>query len=333
MKSRILVFAVSLLLLVSTSFSQKNEEKPKLHSDFYFGSYPVSRDGAALMANEKARLLLVGFHNKWDIEKIAKESKGSEVDLERLFADLQEVRYANERDQFTYEAMLPVIRDKDIKKIEKYLQNHISEFTSLIRSNWAEIESTITPMAGAKGVPPPQLMYQIVVGGILFGAMNEAFIEDATIMVNPPRRAGTQRYYAWLAESDPKLAGILKREQWESDGFTMVSIGPSLTTNRVPITTLRNEKGLIFDDPDARKLRTFMTIFSKEKLLPYFKKNRESFRLPIGQLDAGGYVRLADAFAWYYDQMANGAAAQLVSARLIQPPDAQYVYAIKVPGR
>ena len=54
MKSKILLFAASLLLLVSTGFSQKNQEKPKLHSDFYFGTYPLSRDAIALMANRNA---------------------------------------------------------------------------------------------------------------------------------------------------------------------------------------------------------------------------------------------------------------------------------------
>ena len=100
MKSRILVFAASLLLLASIGLSQKNQEKPKLHSDFYFGTYPLSRDAVTLMANEKARLLLVGFHNGWNIEKIAKESKTPEDELERLFADLQEIRFADEVDQF-----------------------------------------------------------------------------------------------------------------------------------------------------------------------------------------------------------------------------------------
>ena len=100
MKSRILVLVAS-LLLASTGLSQKNQEKPKLHSDFYFGSYPVSRDGATAMAKEKARLLLVGFHNGWDIEKIAKESKSPEDELERLFADLQEARFADEIDSFS----------------------------------------------------------------------------------------------------------------------------------------------------------------------------------------------------------------------------------------
>ena len=52
------------------------------------------------MAKERVRLLLVGFHNGWDIEKIAKESKSPEDELERLFADLQETRFADEVDSF-----------------------------------------------------------------------------------------------------------------------------------------------------------------------------------------------------------------------------------------
>jgi hypothetical protein len=80
-------------------------------------------------------------------------------------------------------------------------------------------------------------------------------------------------------------------------------------------------------------LRSFITIFSKERMLPHFKKNRESFRTALGQLDAGRYVRLADAFAWYYDQMANGVAAELAAAGVIQPPTTQYAYAMKAPGR
>jgi hypothetical protein len=54
-----------------------------------------------------------------------------------LFADLQEVRFADEVDQFDYRPMLPVIRDKDIKKIEKSLQAHISDFSFHQRANWA----------------------------------------------------------------------------------------------------------------------------------------------------------------------------------------------------
>ena len=152
-------------------------------------------------------------------------------------------------------------------------------------------------------------------------------------MVSPPRRASNQRYYAWLVESDPKLAGILKREQWESDGYTMVSIGKTIQQNRVSLSSIRMEKGMILEEAEARRLRSFLAIFCKERMLPHFKKNREGFRTTLGLLDAGSYVRLADAFAWYYDQMANGVASELAEARLIQPPASQYVYAMKAPGR
>ena len=334
MKSRILVLVAS-LLLASTGLSQKNQEKPKLHSDFYFGSYPVSRDGAAAMAKERARLLLVGFHNGWDIEKIAKESKSPEDELERLFADLQEARFADEVDSFSDRPMLPVIREKDIKKIQKSLEGHILEVTNLLRSNWPEIETGIAPaQTSAKDIPHDQLLYEIVVGGILFGGMNEAFFTDQTMMVPPPRREGSQRYYAWLVESDPKLAGTLKREQWDSGGFTLVTIGPNLPQTRTSLDRIRMDKGMVLEEADARRLRSFITIFTKERLLPYFKKNRSIFLEVVNQFDAGRYVRVSDAFAWYYDQIANGVVQQLVTARLIQPPSSgSYAYALKAPER
>ena len=332
MKSKIFFLAASLLLLASTGLSQKNQEKPKLHADFYFGSYPTSREGITMMASERVRLLLVGLHNGWDIEKIAKESKAPEEELERLFADLQEARLADEVDRFDQKPMLPIIREKDLKKIQKSLQDHTVEFANLLKSSWQEIEIGAAPAEKlAKDVPHAQFLYQIVVGGILFGAMEDAFFEDQRIMVNPPRRTGSQRYYGWLVESDPKLAGTMKREQWESEGYTIVSIGRSLPANRTSLAAIRAEKGMVLDEADARRLRSFMTIFSKERLLPYFQRNRTEFLDAVREFDAGRYVRVTDAFAWYYDQMANGAVDELVSARLIQPPPAngQYSYALK----
>jgi hypothetical protein len=230
--------------------------------------------------------------------------------------------------------MIPVIRDKDMKKIEKSLQTHISDFSFHLRANWTEIESAVAPLTGAKDVPHAQLLYQIVVGGILFGGMHEAFYEDGSLTVRPPRRTPNQNYYAWLVESDPKLAGTLKREQWESDGYTMVSIGPGIAPSRVSLSSIRAEKGMVLEEAEARRLRSFITTFSKDRMLPHFKRNRESYRTTLGQLDAG-YVRLADAFAWYYDQMANGVTAELVAARMIEPPSNsnQYVFAMKAPGR
>src|SRR5262245_50432200 len=246
-----------LLITAATGLSQKKPEKPKLHSDFKFGTYPISRDAFTLLGKENARLVLVGLHQGWDLEKIAKESKTKEEDLDKIYADLEEAYLVREIDQFENRPAIPVIRDKDIEKIQKTFQSHAQEFTDLVRTNWSEIEGAITPLTGGKGVPKPQLLYQVVVGGILFGGLNDAFYEDGTIMVNP--RQSNRRYYGWLVESDPKLAGILKREQWESDGYSMVSIGPVLQPSRMSLAALRTANGFVLEEPEARRLRSFIT--------------------------------------------------------------------------
>ena len=330
MKAKVLLSA-AILLLASTVQSQKAPEKPKLHSDFYFGSYPVSRDAITLMAKENVRLLMVGFHQNWSVEKIAKEAMASEEDMDRLFADLEDAKLASEIDQWERRPGLPVIRDRDIVKIEKSLSRHKQDFLDLLKNNWTEIEAAVTPLAGAKGIAKPQLLYQAVVGGILFGGMNDAFFADQTLMVSPPRRVGSQRYYAWLVESDPKLAGVLKREQWQSDAYTVVSVGPTLPQNRISLDRIKMENGMVLDEADARRFRSFIAIFTKEKLLPHFKKNRAEFLNALNLLEAGRYASVSQAFAWYYDQMANGAAEGLTAARLIQPPDGQYTYALRNP--
>lgn len=332
MKLKVLVPGI-LLVVASSVIAQRKPEKPKLHSDFYVGTYPVSRDGATQLAGENAKLLLVGFHQGWDIEKVAKESKVAPEDLDKIFADLEDARLAAELDQYTRRPLLPVIRDKDIEKVQRDLRNDAQAFANVLQSNWAEIETAAASLAGAKGVSKPQLLYQMVVGGILFGGMNDSFFEDQTLMVNPPRRTGTQRYYAWLVESDPALAGVLKREQWESGGYTMVSVGAGLAKDRMTLEQLRMENGMVLDEAEARRFRSFIAIFSREKLMPYFKKNRSDFLKVLNLLDAGRYVSVSEAFAWYYDQVANGAAQQLVSARLIQPPDGHYVYGLKAAAR
>jgi hypothetical protein len=332
MKTKALVLA-TLLFLATSLVAQKKPEKPKLHSDFYFGTYPVSRDAATLVAKESARLLLVGFHQGWDIQKIAKESKLAEDDLDKIFADLEDAKLVWEVDEYTRRPLMTVIRDKDIEKVQKDLRIDSQDFANVFRSNWAEIEKAAASFEGAKKVPKPQLLYQIVVGALIFGGMHDSFFEDQTLMVNPPRRTGSQRYYAWLVESDPALAGVLKREQWESGGYTMVSIGSELAKDRGTLEQLRAANGMLLDEAEARRFRSFVAIFSREKLLPFFKKNRSDFLKVLDLLDAGRYVSVSEAFAWYYDQLANGAAAQLVGANVIEPPKGQYVYALRAPAR
>jgi hypothetical protein len=324
---------VALFAFAPASAAQKKPEKPKLHADFYFGTYPASREAAAMMSKEAARLILVGFHQGWDIEKIAKEGKQQEEDLDNLFADLEEARLVSELDQYSASPLLPVIRDKDIEKAQKDIETHTQDLVRLIRSLLPEIETTASSFSGSKGIPKQQLLYQILVGSILFGGMNDILFEDQTMMVNPPRRAGGLRYYAWLVESDPVLAGTLKRDQWDSGGYTLISIGSSLPEERTTLEKLRAANGMILEEAEARRFRSFISVFTRDKLLPYFKKNRAEYLKVLNLLEAGKYVRVSDAFAWFYDQMANGVVADLTKAGLIEPPATQYLFALKAPGR
>src|SRR5205085_10895499 len=127
-------------------------------------------------------------------------------------------------------------------------------------------------------------------------------------------RSGSQRFYGWLAEGEPALAGVLKREQWESDGYTVVSIGAGLK-DRVSLEQLRTSKAMMLDEAEARRFRSFVATFTRDKLLPYFKKNRSDFLRVLNLIDAGKYASVSEAFAWYYDQLANGVAQQLVNAK------------------
>jgi hypothetical protein len=323
-------FVVVFLLGITVGFSQKRPERPKIHTDFYFGSNPASREFSSFIAKDNVVTLLVGLHNGWDLPKIAKESKVPEETLAPLLADLEEQRLAFEVDQFESRPALPVIRDKDMEKVKDDLRSHTNEFAAIILSNWSEIETAVTGFAGGKTVPKEELMYQIVVGGILFGSMNDTFFEDQTLMPPPPRRMTSQRYYGWLVESEPQLAGTLKRDQWESDGYVMVSIGQGFQKERPTLTQVRDRKGMVLDEAEARRLRTVIGILSRDKLLPFFKKNRSEFINAVTKFDAGKYARVADVFSWYYDQIANGVAGELARSGRIKPPAGHYTYAVKV---
>src|SRR5215475_12977825 len=115
-------------------------------------------------------------------------------------------------------------------------------------------------------------MYETVVSGILLGGMEDAFYDDKTLMPPPPRRnkSGSDRYYAWLVESNPDAAGKLKRDLRESDGYRIISIGSQLPEERQEVSDLRG-KATVYDDDDAVKYRRFIAVFSRDTLLPSIK--------------------------------------------------------------
>jgi hypothetical protein len=182
----------------------------------------------------------------------------------------------------------------------------------------------------ARGAPKERLMYETVVSGILLGGMMDAFYEDKTLMPGPPRRGKTDRYYAWLVESNAEAAGKLRRELRESAGYRIVTIGSVLPEEKLNPDDLKG-MATILEDADAKKYRSFIGIFSRDKLLPYFKSRRPEFIKLGGLLSSGRNVAFAEFFAWYYNTLANGVTDTLVAERHIAAPEKLYTYAVKAP--
>jgi hypothetical protein len=324
MVTKLLVLPLVLLL------AQKPAEKPKVHADFQFGSYPTSRTGEELMKDELTREVVVAFHEGWNLDKIAKTLKVSLDDVSKVSDKLEDERLAGRRDEFDVRPFIPVIREADYMRMKDGLKRHTDEFTKVITDNWKDIEGLVDSLEGMKTVPKDRAMYETIVSGILLGGMMDAFYDDQTIMPGPPRHGKNERYYAWLVESNPAAAGKLKRELRESANYRIITIGTTLSTEKLNVDDLRG-KAVVLDEAEARKYRAFIGIFTRDKLLPYFKSHRPELLKQAGLVYAGRYVAFAQVFAWYYDAIANGVTDNLVAARRIAPPQTLYTYAVRVP--
>ena len=318
------------VVLVLPSAAQKKQERPEVHADFQFGSYPVSRTAMDLMSKESARLLLIGYHEGWSFDKISKEFKISIDDLTKISDQLEDEQLGGRRNEYEVKPFIVVVREPEFERIKPTLERHARDFSKLLTENWMDIEAMATSLSGSSSVSRGQVMYETVVSGILLGGMMDAFFEDKTLMLGPPRRGRNERYYAWLVESNPTAASMLRRELRESDGYRIITVGNSLPEERLQVGDLRG-KATVYDDADARRYRTFISIFSRDKLLPFFKSHRDEF-LKLGPfVKSGRYVAFAEFFAWYYQALVDATVANLTTAGLITPPEKLYTYAIRVP--
>ena len=317
---------IPLVLLLA----QKPVKKPDVHADFQFGSYPWSRQAEDLMKEDLAREIVVAYAEGWSIDKISKQLKVSTSDVSKVSDKLEDERLVGRLDEYDTRPLLPVIRERDCDRMREPLRKHTQEFTKLILDNWKDIETMADSLEGAKGIPKGRLMYETVVSGILLGGMMDAFYEDKTLMPPPRRRGKSDRYFAWLVESNSEAAGKLRRELRESAGYRVVTIGTALPEEKLNPDDLRG-KDPIFEDADARKYRTFIGLFSRDKLLPYFKNRREEFLKLGGLMSSGRYIAFAEFFAWYYNIIANQVADALIAERRITPPEKLYTYAVKAP--
>jgi len=317
---------IPLVLLLA----QKPVKKPDVHADFQFGSYPWSRQAEDLMKEDLAREIVVAYAEGWSIDKISKQLKVSTSDVSKVSDKLEDERLVGRLDEYDTRPLLPVIRERDFDRMREPLRKHTQEFTKLILDNWKDIETMADSLEGAKGIPKGRLMYETVVSGILLGGMMDAFYEDKTLMPPPRRRGKSDRYFAWLVESNSEAAGKLRRELRESAGYRVVTIGTALPEEKLNPDDLRG-KDPIFEDADARKYRTFIGLFSRDKLLPYFKNRREEFLKLGGLMSSGRYIAFAEFFAWYYNIIANQVTDALIAGRRITPPEKLYTYAVKAP--
>ena len=310
--------------------AQKPVKKPDVHADFQFGSYPWSRQAEDLMKEDLAREIVVAYAEGWSIDKISKQLKVSTSDVSKVSDKLEDERLVGRLDEYDTRPLLPVIRERDFDRMREPLRKHTQEFTKLILDNWKDIETMADSLEGAKGIPKGRLMYETVVSGILLGGMMDAFYEDKTLMPPPRRRGKSDRYFAWLVESNLEAAGKLRRELRESAGYRIVTIGTALPEEKLNPDDLRG-KDPIFEDAEARKYRTFIGLFSRDKLLPYFKNRREEFLKLGGLMSSGRYIAFAEFFAWYYNIIANQVTDALIAERRITPPEKLYTYAVKAP--
>ena len=319
-----------IISLVLALAAQKPVKKPDVHADFQFGSYPWSRQAQTLMKDDLTREIMVAYSQGWSIDKMAKTLKVPASDVSKISDKLEDERLAGRRDEYDTLPFLPVIREREFDRMRDPLRRHTQEFTKLIIDNWKDIDSMVDSLEGAKKIPKGRVMYETVVSGILLGGMIDAFYEDKTLMPPPPRRGKMDRYFAWLVESNPEAAGKLRRELRESAGYRIVTIGTVLPDDKLNPDDLRS-KDTILEEADARRYRTFISVVSRDKLLPYFKNRREEFLKLGGWISSGRNVAFAEFFAWYYNTLANAVTDALAADHRITPPEKLYTYAVKAP--
>lgn len=317
-----------LFLLAAPGSAQKKPERPKVHADFYFGSIPPSRDATKTLAEDKSRLILVGYHEGWSEEKMAKELKMTRRDVDGVHGSLSDIGLLGRRGGDVTPAVL-VVRDKDAEELATTLQRQTRDFALLLQSGLPDVESMLSGLSGGQDAPMNRRLYAAVVGGILFGGMVDVFTDDKTFM---PAPRGKAQYYGWLVESDPALAGKIRRDAWDSESYQIVSVGRALLDERPGLDAIQRS-GFVLNETEARRFRTYALVTSRDKLLPYFKEERDELLKAHRRVESGRYSSFATFFAWYYTMLANGAVDRLVESGRLEAPTDPYVYALKTPVR
>ena len=319
------------LATLPAGLAQKPEERPKVHTDFKFGSFPYSLETHERFSDGETVRLIVGFHEGWSLDKFIKETESERVDVLTLADDLEDGRLIRGRSDYNMRPGFPVLRELELAILLPEVSRHAGELTRLIQSHWDEVEELVSSLEAAREMPRKQVLYQALVGGVLLGGMIDVFYDDRTLLAGgAPRRAGRrgQGFYAWMTEGDAGPSHLIRQTR-RIGRYQVVSVGTVPEESLlVRIDDLRSEAP-VYENEDARKWRVFASVFSRDYLLPYFKSERSNFISLHEQIRASRYTALAEFIAWYYQSVVADTTARLVSIGHIEAPETFYKYAIQ----
>ena len=326
------VTAVSVLVLLTgwpADLSAQDEKRPDVHSDFKFGLFPYSPDALERFAAEEVRLLISGLHKGWTIDKYIKESEQPEVEVFTLLDELEDARLVRGRTDDDMRPGFPVFRVDDLSQTRELITKAAVGLVDLIEARWPEVDDLVDSLEAGRDFPRGEILYRVVVGGLLFEGMFDALFDDGTLLPGPPRRTGRRdAYYAWMTEGD---AGP-QQLTWQSAAVgrhQVYSIGPVAADEpRAEISVLA-ETDPVYEYDDARRLRVFSSIMSRDHLLPYLKSMRSELLDLNSDIDASRYTAFAEFVVWFYVSTASEAADLLAEHGRVIPPETEFRYALR----
>ena len=326
-----LSLAIGLLpcLALPAPAAPQETKRPAVHSEFVFDSFPYSPEAAALFSSGDARLLVAAFDQGWSVDKVLGEAETAQVDVLTILDELEQANLVRGSSDFDLRPGLLLIREAEAAGLESHLDASAAEFAAIIGEHWDEVERFAGSLEAGQDMPPGQIVYSALVGGVLMGGMIDALFEDKTLIPGPPERGRRgEGYYAWMLEGLDRPASV-HRQSARVGRYTVFSVGTGVEEDlRVQIDELRSE-GPVYEAEDAERWRLFASLFSRDYLFPHFKSMRgDLLDLHLG-LRSARYTAFAEFAAWYYHDMTTRVVEALATGGRIAAPASSYKYAIR----
>lgn len=330
----VLMASIALLVTFAPSELQARQERrakrPDVHADFAYSVFPYDADALQRFASEDARLMISAFHHGWDLDKYLKESGKSEVETLTLLQEFEDDGLVRGRTDFDLRPGFPVYREDELPVTEALIDEAARGMAGVIEGQWTGVDGLVSSLEAARGFPREEILYRVVVGGLLFGGMVDALYDDKTLMPGPPRRGSRrQAYYAWMTEGAAGPRQLILQSV-QVGRHQLFSVGPvAVEEPRVEISELARTDP-VFEYDDARRWRVFASVTARDHLLPYFKSLRGSMLELSPQLDASKYTAFAEFVAWFYVSAASKTAQLLEERGRIRGPETAFRYALRL---